>query len=243
MLLTRRKFVKTVSGAAGLALAGAVVPEAGAQVGRLPGIDVSHWQGTINWNSVATAGIRFAIIKATEGTGYRDPQFTRNWSEMRRLGIVRGAYHFGHPNVSAVAQAQHFCNVVRSANGGTTRGGLQLTLDIEVNDGQTPATVWAWTQSFIAEVRRQTGRPGIIYTSPSFWTSRVGNPTSNLNCPLWIAHWGVTTPTVPRAWSAVGWAFWQYTSTGRVSGINGNVDRDWFRNGGSYPNIKALVIP
>jgi lysozyme len=243
MLLTRRKFVRTLSGMAGLAVAGAGLPEAAAQTGRLPGIDVSHWQGLINWDAVRNAGIRFAFAKATEGTGFVDSRFSRNLSEMRRVGIVRGAYHFGHPNVSAAAQAQHFVNVVRNANGGTVRGVLQLCLDLEVTDGRTPAQVWAWTQNFIAEVQRLTGRPGIIYTSPSFWTTRVGNPTSNLNCPLWIAHWGVSSPTVPRAWSGVGWAFWQYTSTGRVSGVNGNVDRDWFRNGGSYPNINALVIP
>src|SRR5262245_44371059 len=111
MAISRRTLLK----AAGLAAAGALVPEAAAQTaGTLPGIDVSHWQGTINWNSVSSAGIRFAFTKATEGTGYLDPQLSRNLSEMRRLGIVRGAYHFGHPNVSATAQAQHFVSTVKS---------------------------------------------------------------------------------------------------------------------------------
>ncbi len=243
MRLTRRKFLRTLTGAAGLAAAGALVPEAAAQTGSLPGIDVSHWQGTINWTSVKNAGIRFAFTKATEGTTYVDPQLGRNLSEMKRLGIVRGAYHFAHPNVSAVTQAQHFVTNVRTANGGSVSGCLQLALDLEVTDGQGPATVWSWTQAFIAEVQRLTGRPGIIYTSPSFWINQVGNPASNLNCPLWIANWNVSSPTVPRAWSGVGWAFWQYTSTGSVPGISGNVDRDWLRNGGSYPNLNALVIP
>jgi GH25 family lysozyme M1 (1,4-beta-N-acetylmuramidase) len=241
MAISRRTFLK---GAVGLAAVGAIGPQAAAQTaGTLPGIDVSHWQGTINWNSVFNAGIRFAFTKATEGTGYLDPQLSRNLSEMSRLGIVRGAYHFGHPNVSATSQAQYFVSNVKKANGGTVSGCLQLCLDLEVTDGQAPAQVWSWTQSFIAEVKSLTGRPGIIYTSPSFWTTSVGNPTSNLNCPLWIAHWNVATPTVPRAWSSVGWAFWQYTSTGSVSGVTGNVDRDRFRNGGSYPNVNALVIP
>jgi lysozyme len=241
MAISRRTFLKA---AAGMAAAGALVPEAAAQTaGTLPGIDVSHWQGTINWDAVRSAGIRFAFTKATEGTSFVDSSLARNLSEMRRVGIVRGAYHFGHPNVSATTQAQHFVSTVRSANGGTASGCLQLCLDLEVTDGLAPAQVWSWTQSFIAEVQRLTGRPGIIYTSPSFWVNRVGNPTSNLNCPLWIAHWGVDSPTVPRAWSTVGWAFWQYTSTGSVSGVSGNVDRDRFRNGGSYPNINALVIP
>lgn len=243
MLLTRRKFVRTVTGAAGLAAAGVLVPEAAAQSGFMPGIDVSHWQGSIDWAAVEDAGIRFAFTKATEGTGFVDSRLARNLSEMERFGIVRGAYHFAHPNISAVNQARHFVNTVRDANGGTVSGCLQLALDLEVTDGRSPATIWSWTQAFIAEIRRLTGRPGIIYTSPSFWVSRVGNPTSNLNCPLWIAHWGASSPTVPRAWSSVGWAFWQYTSTGSVPGISGNVDRNWFRDGGSYPNIDALVIP
>jgi lysozyme len=243
MRLNRRKFVKATVGSAGLVAAGTLTEKVSAQTGYWPGIDVSHWQGTINWNSVDNAGIRFGFCKATEGTSYVDPQCSRNLSEMKRLGIYRGVYHFGQPNVSASAQAQHFVNTARSANGGTLSGLLQLCLDIEVTDGIGPAGVWSWIQSFIANIKTLTPRPGIIYTSPSYWTSRVGNPNNNLNCPLWIAHWGVSSPTVPQAWSGVGWAFWQYTSTGSVPGISGNVDRDWFRHGGSYPNISALVIP
>src|SRR5262249_60387440 len=112
------------------------------------------------------AGIRFAFTKATEGTSYVAPQLSRNLSEMKRLGIVRGAYHFGHPNVSAVNQAQHFVTNVRSANGGTVSGCLQLVLDLEVTDGQGPATVWSWTQAFTAAGQQQTCRPGIPHTRP-----------------------------------------------------------------------------
>jgi lysozyme len=243
MLLTRRQFVQTASGTAGLLAAGALAPEADAQTSYLPGIDVSHWQGVINWDAVRNAGIRWCYCKATEGTGFVDSRCARNLSEMRRVGIVRGTYHFGHPNTSAVNQARHFVTTSRNANGGTLSGLLQLCLDIEHTDGLGPAAVWSWVQAFIAEIKRLTPRPGTIYTSPSFWINQVGNPTSNLNCPLWIAHWGVSSPTVPRAWAGVSWAFWQYTSTGSVPGISGNVDRDRFRNGGSYPNINALVIP
>jgi lysozyme len=247
MLLTRRTFVRTLSGVAGLAAAGVIAPEAAAQTGYLPGIDVSHWQGAINWQAVKNAGIRFAFAKATEGTTFVDSRFAYNLREMKRVGIVRGAYHFARPSTplasDAAAEAGHFVRTVKNANGGTTSGCLQLALDIEVTGGLGSASLWSWIQYFIAEIKRLTPRPGIIYTSPSFWINSVGNPTSNLNCPLWIAHWGVSSPTVPRAWSGVGWAFWQYTSTGSVPGISGNVDRNRFRNGGSYPNINALVIP
>jgi GH25 family lysozyme M1 (1,4-beta-N-acetylmuramidase) len=219
------------------------VPEVAAA--HLNGHDVSSYQGNVNWSSVKSAGINFAFAKATEGTGYTDRYINANIAGMKRVGIVPGTYHFGHPGIDATAQANHFTTVVRNANGGNFSGLLQLVLDLEVTDGKTPAQVWAWTQTFVARVRAVTGRPCIIYTGFYFWRDRVGNPNNNLNCPLWLAAWvpeSQTTSLIPQAWSSVGWAFWQYTSSGSVRGISGNVDRDYFRNTQSYPNINALRI-
>jgi GH25 family lysozyme M1 (1,4-beta-N-acetylmuramidase) len=220
------------------------VPQAAAA--HLAGVDVSSYQGSINWSAVKGAGIAFAITKATEGTYYTDRYLSANVSGMKRVGIVPGVYHFARPSIDATAQANFFTNAVRNANGGRFSGLLQLALDLEVTDNRTPAQVWAWTQTFVARVQAVTGRPCIIYTGFYFWRDRVGNPSSNLNCPLWLAAWVAESQTAgltPRAWAGVGWAFWQYTSTGRVNGIAGNVDRDFFQNGGSYPNINALRIP
>jgi len=218
------------------------VPEAAA--GYLNGVDVSSYQGNVNWTAVHGAGTTFAIAKATEGTGYLDRYLNANISGMKRNGIVPGAYHFGHPSIDPTAQANYFTNAVRSANGGNFSGLLQLVLDLEVSDGRSPSQVWSWTQTFVARVRAVTGRPCIIYTGYYFWRDNVGNPNNNLNCPLWLAAYvSNPTPYVPQAWGGVGWAFWQYTSSGRVNGISGNVDRDYFRNSGSYPNINALRFP
>ena len=244
MLETRRKFVRLLGFLAVLLGGLAAVPEAAAQ--HLAGIDVSHYQGTVNWQAVRNSGITFAFAKATEGTTYTDPTINFNIGSMNKYGIVPGAYHFGHPGTNAVTQAQHFASVVRSANGGSFHGLLQLVLDLEVTDGQSPAQVWAWTQAFIGEVVHQTGRPGIIYTGFYFWRDQVGDPNNNLNCPLWLAAWipeSQTNSLIPRAWSGVGWAFWQYTDRGSVGGVSGYVDRDFFKNFGSYPNINALRIP
>jgi lysozyme len=210
----------------------------------LNGVDVSSYQGNVNWAAVKNAGISFAFAKATEGTGYIDKYINPNIQGMKRYGIVPGAYHFGHPGIDPTAQANLFTSVVKNANGGTFSGLLQLVLDLEVTDGRTPAQVWAWTQTFVARVKAVTGRPCIIYTGFYFWRDSVGNPNNNLNCPLWLAAY-VANPNnyVPQAWSGVGWAFWQYTDAGSVPGISGNVDRDYFKNGGSYPNINALRIP
>jgi lysozyme len=197
---------------------------------------VSHWQGSINWSSVKSSGKKFAFCKATEGTTYTDPQFATNWAAMKTNGIVRGAYHYGRPGSDAVAQANLFVNTVKPK-----QGDLQLVLDLETTDGKTPAEVWAWTQAFCGRVQQLTHRPCIIYVGYYFWRDSVGNPTNNLNCPLWLAYWGSGDPQsfVPPAWDT--WSFWQYTSTGTVPGISGNVDLDYFH--GSVTTLKKLTLP
>jgi GH25 family lysozyme M1 (1,4-beta-N-acetylmuramidase) len=84
-----------------------------------------------------------------------------------------------------------------------------------------------------------SGAPGIIYTGYYFWRDSVGNPTNNLNCPLWIANWGASWPLVPPAWDT--WSFWQWTSSGHIDGVSGNCDFDYF-NGG-YDRLALLTIP
>jgi GH25 family lysozyme M1 (1,4-beta-N-acetylmuramidase) len=153
---------------------------------------------------------------------------------MKAAGLVRGAYHFGRPKTGAVAQARHFVHVVRP-----THGDLQLVLDLETAGGKSAADVWAWTQAFIAEVKRLTGRPGIIYTGYRFWRDHVGGPKDNLDCPLWLAAYTHSTPLVPRAWSR--WTFWQYSEKGKLSGVQGHVDQDYFR--GTPAQLKSLAIP
>jgi GH25 family lysozyme M1 (1,4-beta-N-acetylmuramidase) len=98
---------------------------------------------------------------------------------------------------------------------------MQLMLDLEVNDSQTPAVVWAWTQAFSARVLARTGRPLLMYTGYYFWRDSVGNPTDNLNAPLWIAAY-IAKPLIPTAWP--NWTFWQHDDNGRFVGIDGNVD-------------------
>jgi len=231
MSSTRRIFVRAALALLAALVAGATSPRAEAQ---LHGIDVSNYQGTVNWVSVKNAGNSFAFAKATEGTTYTDPSFARNWYYMQQAGIVRGAYHYGRPGSDPVAQAKFFVTQV-----GNRSGALQLVLDLETTDGRTPAQVWAWTQSFMAEIQTLTGKPGIIYTGYYFWRDSVGNPTNNLNCPLWIAAYGVSSPMVPPAWST--WTFWQYSDTGSVPGVSGAVDLDYFH--GTLTNLKALTFP
>ena len=234
MRTSRRGFTQAVCGLVGWAVLGLAAPSAEAQ---LNGIDVSHYQGSVNWASVKKAGNSFGFAKATEGTSYTDPNFASNWSRMKNAGVIPGAYHFGRPGSSATTQAAHFVNTVKAAQGGLS-GGLQLVLDLETTDGKTPAQVKAWMETFLSEIQRLTGKPAIIYTGYYFWRDSVGNPSSNYNCPLWIASYN-SAPTIPAAWSY--YTFWQYTDSGVVSGVGGNVDQDKFN--GSLTTLRKFTFP
>ena len=234
MRTTRRSSLTVICGLAGWMLLGLATPRAEAQ---LYGIDVSSYQGTVNWTSVKNSGKTFAFAKATEGTTYKDPTFAANWAGMKNAGITPGAYHYGHPNTDAVAQAKYFVNTVKAAQGGLS-GGLQLVLDIETTDGQSAATVKAWIKTFMTEIQTLTGKPGIIYTGFYFWRDSAGNSTDNYNCPLWIASY-TASPSIPAAWTS--YTFWQYSDTGSVSGVSGNVDLDKFN--GSATNLAKLKFP
>lgn len=235
MRVTRRQFLTAAAGvAAGVAGSTAALWASGGSY-AIQGIDAASYQGNVSWSRVKGAGLTFGFEKATEGTTYTNPYFAGNWANMKSAGIIRGAYHYGHPSTSATSQADYFVNTVKPVS-----GDLQLALDIETTDGLGPAAVWSWVQAFIARIKYRTGRPGIIYTGFYFWRDSVGNPTNNLNCPLWLAAYvSDPTPYVPRAWST--WSFWQYTSSGSVPGVSGAVDRDAWN--GTLAGLNNLRLP
>jgi lysozyme len=182
----------------------------------LAGIDVSHFQGEVDWGAVAAAGIRFAFIKATEGLDDVDPRFVQNWQQSRAAGLLRGAYHFLHPNLDAKQQAAHFLSVVTLDD-----DALPPALDIEVTDGEGPATLTACIETWLGTVEATLGCKPVVYTDPSFWRDNVG---ANLaTYPLWLACYA-PSPEVPASWGS--WTFWQHSQSGRVDGIAGPVDLD-----------------
>jgi len=200
-----------------------------ALVAPLEGLDVSRWQATINWPLVKAAGKQFVVMKATEGTGYVDPNYAINRAGAMGVGIPMAAYHFASPDTSAneaVLEADHYVAVA-----GLTAGNLLPALDLEQTGGLTPAALQAWVRSWLDEVTAKLGIHPMIYVSPNFWTSKMANNTSIALAGykvLWIANWGVTSPTVPaNNWSGNGYTFWQYTDCGHVAGITtGCVDLD-----------------
>jgi len=234
MTLSRRRFLKASAAvAAGVAGTTAVSVADGTSY-PIQGLDVASYQGYPNWTAIRNSGKTFAFTKATEGTTYTNPYFATNWSRIKVAGLIRGAYHYGRPGTDAVAQANRFCDVVQPRS-----GDLQMALDIEVTDGRTPSQVRSWIVAFINQIQVRTGRPGIIYTGFYFWRDRAGNG-SNLNCPLWLAAYvSNPAPYVPAAWTT--WSFWQYTSTGSIPGVSGNVDRDAWN--GTLTNLNRLRLP
>jgi len=219
----------------------ATIPNASAA--SVAGVDVSHWQGYINWNAARASGIEFAYIKATEGTGYLDSSFDSSYPRAYYAGVVRGAYHFALPNRSAGwVQANFFVN-----NGGAWSADnrtLPGMLDIEYNPygsvcyGMSQTSMVAWIRSFISQYHYRTGRWAVIYTTLDWWSRCTGNYGGFAsNNPLFVARYASSAGTLPRSWSF--WTIWQYTSVGRVSGISGNVDRDYFN--GSRARLLALA--
>lgn len=192
------------------------------------GLDVSHYQGTVNWSLVAQAGMAFAFIKATEGTSNVDSQLQVNWSGAKAAGLLRGAYHFYEPDDDPYQQAQHFLSTVQ-----LEPGDLPPVLDVEA-PGSFSAII-SGIQTWLSAVQQATGRTPIVYTNPTYW-NQLG--TSDFgHYPLWIAEYGVSTPKIPAGWSA--WTFWQYSESGSVSGIQGAVDLDVFQ--GSLQDLQQLA--
>ncbi|WP_327085663.1 GH25 family lysozyme [Nonomuraea sp. NBC_01738] len=168
------------------------------------GVDVSNHDAGFDWGA---DGLAFGIAKASEGTGFTDKTFARNWSEIKRNGLVRGAYHFGRPGADPVRQADRFLDTVTKQ--GLEAGDL-LILDLEVTDGRSAKEVNAWAKRWLERVHDVTGVRALFYSSWSFAQTH-GDGLGDY--PLWVAHYGKEKGevTAPEPWTS--WAIHQYAST------------------------------
>ena len=200
----------------------------------IKGVDVSHFDGTIDWAAARRDGIAFAIIKATEGTTFVDNRFTTNWANTQANGIVHGAYHFFRPKSDPVAQADFFVRIA----GSPKSGELPPVIDLEVTDGLTAAQVAAGARTFLQRVQQKTGRVPMIYTSVRVFNSLLGGPSGFNPYPLWVANWNVRCPNIPNPpWTR--WTFWQNSDSGTVAGFSDPVDVDRFN--GTAASLRAFV--
>lgn len=240
---------------------------AGAQT-LIPGIDVSHWQGTINWTQVKNSGIEFAFTKATEGVNYVDPRFTANMQGANAAGVMIGPYHFCRvdsyngqpfdpydgspflpgtdPYLDAVSEANDFLDAIMPYyNSGQY---LPPVADVEAlpdfgNSTLNRLFISNWVQLFSDTINDTLGVRPLIYTS-LFGANNRYEPGVAATHDLWLAWWkgtGTSNPPVPSdtpAWP--DYRFWQWTNSSSVPGISGSVDGDVFD--GTMQQLQQLLI-
>lgn len=202
---------------------------------EIHGIDVSHYQGEIDWDQLKNSMIqgsplRFVMIKATEGSNRLDENFNNNFYNARENGFLRGAYHFWSNKSSAREQAYYFLKQVHLED-----GDLPPVLDVEhkpanksVEEFQTDVLTWL----HIVEDKYHV-KP-IIYTYYNFKDAYLGAPVFD-DYPYWIAHYYVDKVKYKGAWK-----FWQHTDAGKLPGIKGYVDFNIYN--GSYYDLKQMTI-
>ncbi|WP_414473973.1 GH25 family lysozyme [Microvirga sp. M2] len=194
---------------------------------RLPihGVDISKWQGQVDWASLRQAGTKFAFIKATEGGDHIDSRFTENWYGAKKAGVPRGAYHFVFWCRPAHEQAAWF-----KKNVPADPEALPPVLDVEWN-GQSvncPKKVpreqaLSMIGVMLREMEAHTGKRPIIYTDITFHKEILEGEFSDY--PFWIRS---TAAEPHERYADRRWTFWQFTTTGRVPGVDGDVDRNTF---------------
>jgi lysozyme len=198
------------------------------------GIDVSHFQGQINWAQVAAAGIQFCYVKATDGIAFSDVRFQANFGGSKAAGLRTGAYHFLRAGSDAEKQAESFLHLVPTLD----QGDLPPALDIEIADGTSGNAILDAAQVWLEAVENVLQRRPLIYTIASFWNSTLAGSTRFEDYFLWIADYGArTAPRLPTGRTT--YEIWQFSQTGSVPGIAGNVDLDRF--GGSLEDLNALA--
>jgi lysozyme len=184
------------------------------------GIDVSHHNGEIDWHAVASDGVKFAYIKATEGSDFQDDHFAANCREATAAGIPCGAYHYFRLGTPGAAQAQNFLRTVPRDT-----LPLPLAVDLETSGNSStsvsPADFRKQLDDYLAQLRQAYGTEPVIYTSSDFIKTYLGGTAPKR---LWYRAVFFS----PHLTGYDDWLFWQYTERGRVKGISSFVDLDVF---------------
>ena len=201
---------------------------------QVHGIDISHYQGDINWNMLKQTRqgqfpISFIFMKATEGGDYSDDKFVANFDSAKAHGFIRGAYHFYNPKTDANKQADFFIRSVK-----LEPGDLPPVLDIE-KKGKDIKKLQADLKVWLRKVESHYGVKPIIYASYKFKTRYLNDSVFN-SYPYWIAHYYVDSVRYDGDWK-----FWQHTDVGTLPGIDEKVDLNVFN--GSLQELKRMQLP
>lgn len=205
---------------------------------EIQGVDISHYQGQIDWQTLQKQNIDFAFIKATEGSSHVDACFSQNWASISKTSLYAGAYHFFSFDSPAKTQAQLFIHTV-----GPLSGKLAPVIDIEYygNKEKNPPkkdAVLSSLQEFLSILEQQYQIKPILYTTYKVYNKYLKKDFQEY--PLWIRN--VYYPPV----FALGkrWSFWQYSDTAVLTGYKGTepyIDRNVFR--GSLTELKSYLVP
>lgn len=201
---------------------------------RVHGIDISHYQGEIDWPLLARQRdsrfpLQFVFLKATEGGDHSDETFAANFEAARRNGFVRGAYHYFIPRTDARKQADFFIRKVQ-----LQKGDLPPVLDVETTSGKNKADLQRAVKTWLDCVERHYGVKPILYASYKFKLRYLNDSIFN-KYPYWIAHYYVDSVRYEGPWH-----FWQHTDVGAIPGIEGNVDLNVFN--GSRAALDSLCL-
>ena len=200
------------------------------------GIDVSSWQGNINFAQVKNAGIDIVYIKSSEGVSYIDPYFERNYQNAKANGLKVGFYHY--VTARTVEEARNQANFFAKVISGKEPHS-KLAMDFESFGNLSVNQINEISKVFLETLQNATNKEVLIYSNS--YTARTILSSDLAIYPLWVANYGVSEPGGNDKWNT--WVGWQYTSTGRVTGISGNVDRDKFTDGVLLSNTSPIPTP
>ena len=211
----------------------AALPPKSAFTGPFPhdfaihGIDVSKYQGDIDWAQVKASGVKFAYIKATEGGDHIDAKFQQNWNGAKAVGLPRGAYHFVYWCRPWHEEMRHFIQTVPKEP-----DALPPVLDVEATPESKKCKrrlergpVLTEMREMLRAMERHYGKKPVIYSTVDFYEA-ILSPNELEEYPIWIR----STKHSPHVrYGSRNWHFWQYQSDAQIPGIVGNVDRNAFR--------------
>lgn len=202
------------------------------------GVDVSRWQGEIDWAKLRTQGANFAYIKATDGGDHLDPMFRKNWRAAAEAGLKRGAYHFFYWCRTAGEQADWFIRNVPKVE-----GALPPVIDVEWNGESrckkrpSRKQVLEKMQVFMDKLERHYGQRPIIYTAPDFYRDNLRGEF--LDYPFWLRS---VAAHPSKVYPGREWVFWQYSGSGLSHGVAGKIDLNVF-NGSEDDWHRWLAAP
>ena len=200
------------------------------------GIDVSQWQGNIDFAAVKASGIEVVYIRSSLGGDYTDPRFQENYKNAKTQGLKVGFYHYvtASNEEQARQEARFFASVVAG-----TEPDCRLAMDFEYLHGMNSQEITRIALAFLQELEQLTGRQPAVYTNTSMASTVYEKEFAQY--PLWIAQWGASNPSDNGVWES--WSGFQYSDNGRVPGISGAVDLNRFTDGIFLPESGELPKP